>query len=244
MHSGPEAVVNDPHHSHYTKISIRTQNYVLRQQENAVLACDTYITSVMEQSLLACRTQHQLCVAMTQMDNRMDQNNTKVEICRKTRFHYDNQTILNSPPKNDSQFVVLQMVSRYFQWPYFPIYDKNNPRYLLYREKNKYKHRNGGGNADSTKHCIICSTRFPEITPPPSFTIAKRQKSLLTYCNIHLLHQNYQEMQRYTYITIKFISSCFMVLMMMSILSSDTAAFRLDRRTNFLLENFFFLKMK
>ena len=50
-------------------------------------------------------------------------------------------------------------------------------------------------------------------------------------------------MQRYTYITTKFSSSCFMVLMMMSSLSLDTAAFRLDRRTNFLLVNFFFLKM-
>jgi len=32
MHSELEAVVNDPCHSHYTKISIWAQNYFLRQQ--------------------------------------------------------------------------------------------------------------------------------------------------------------------------------------------------------------------
>ena len=42
MHSGPEAVVNDLHHSHYTKISIGAQNYFLRQQENVVTVSDSW----------------------------------------------------------------------------------------------------------------------------------------------------------------------------------------------------------
>ena len=77
------------------------------------------------------------------MDNKMDQNSIKVEICRRTKFHDDNQTIVNSPSKNDNQFVVLQMVSPIFPVATFSM-TKIIPAILLYREKNKYKCRNGG----------------------------------------------------------------------------------------------------
>jgi len=137
------------------------------------------------------------------MDNKKDQNGMKVEICRKTKFHYDNQTIVNSPPKNDSQFIVFQMVSRYFQWPYFPYMTKIIPGICYIERKININTEMVGEkkelcNADSRKHCITCSMRFPEINPPPpsSFTIANRQQSLLTYCNIYSLHQNYQIIQK------------------------------------------------
>jgi hypothetical protein len=51
----------------------------------------------------------------------MDWNSIKVEICRRTKFHDDNQNIVNSPPKNDNQFVVLQMVSPIFSVAIFSI---------------------------------------------------------------------------------------------------------------------------
>lgn len=69
----------------------------------------------------------------------------KVEIRRKTKFHYDNQTIVNSPPKSDKSICCFADGFPIFSVTIFSIYDKNNPRHLLYREKNKYKHRNGVG---------------------------------------------------------------------------------------------------
>lgn len=90
----------------------------------------------------------------------MGRNSIKAEICRKTKFQYDNQTIVNSPPKNDNQFVVLQMVSRYFQWPYFPYTTKIIQGICYIQRKininaEMVRGKKESCNADSTKHYII-----------------------------------------------------------------------------------------
>jgi hypothetical protein len=86
-------------------------------------------------------------------------------MCCGTKYHADNQTTVNSPPKNDNQFVIFADGFPVFSMAIFPIYvyiKKIIPG-ICYRNSkiNVNTEIGGGGGVElcfeySNKNCIIC----------------------------------------------------------------------------------------